>query len=144
VFCMDVAKLDRDVAYVAKCSWACCSCFRGMLQAFVQNILSISDVCYKRFLSGCCICFTYKLQEYVRNVSAILVLCCNKCFHVASCKCFIWILPMFHSHVEIVYFKCFIYFRRMLHSRVLCCKCLCFRGMFRESWGTPWVLGEGA
>jgi hypothetical protein len=105
VFRMDVTKLDRDVAYVAKCSWACCNCFRGMLQAFVQNVLSISDVCCKHFLCGCCICFTYKLEEYVRNVSVVLVLCCNKCFHVASvlsgcCLCFTHMLKLYIPNVS--------------------------------------------
>jgi hypothetical protein len=38
VFCMDVAKVDRDIAYFA-------SVLRGMLQAFVQNVSSVSDVC---------------------------------------------------------------------------------------------------
>jgi hypothetical protein len=67
----------------------CCKCFRGTLQVFVQIVSSVSDVdvCCKRFLSRCCICFTPMLQEYVWNVSVVSVLCCNKCFHVAICKC---------------------------------------------------------
>ena len=35
VFHMDVAKVDRDVAYGASVLEACCKCFRGILQAFV-------------------------------------------------------------------------------------------------------------
>jgi hypothetical protein len=35
-FHMDVVKVDRDVAYIASVSDACCKCFRGMLQVFVQ------------------------------------------------------------------------------------------------------------
>jgi hypothetical protein len=46
---MDVTKVDRDVAYVASVSEACWKCFRGMLEVFVQNILSVSKVCCKRF-----------------------------------------------------------------------------------------------
>jgi len=34
VFHMDVAKVDRDVAYVGSISEACCKCFGGMLHAF--------------------------------------------------------------------------------------------------------------
>ena len=71
---MDVAKVDRDVAYVASVSEACCKCFRGTLHAFVQNVPSISDVCCKRFLSGCCTCYTHMLPEYVQNVSVVSVL----------------------------------------------------------------------
>jgi hypothetical protein len=46
---MDVAKVDRDVTYVASVLEACYKCFRCMLQAFVQNISSVLDVCGKRF-----------------------------------------------------------------------------------------------
>jgi hypothetical protein len=42
VFHIDVAKLIGN-AYVVKC-------FKGMLQAFVQNISSVSDVCCKHFI----------------------------------------------------------------------------------------------
>jgi hypothetical protein len=66
VFYMDITKVDRDVASVSE---SCCKCFRGMLQEFVQNILS------EHFLSGCCTCFTHMLQAYIRNVSAVSVLC---------------------------------------------------------------------
>jgi hypothetical protein len=65
VFHMDVAKVDRDVAYVAKCS-------RGMLYAFDQNVSSILDVCCKCFLSVCCKCFTYVARV------------CLKCFSCFS------------------------------------------------------------
>ena len=77
MFRMDIAKVDRDVAYVASVSEACCKCFRDMLQAFVQNVSSILDVRCKHFLSGCFTCFTHMLQEYVRNVSHI---CCKSMF----------------------------------------------------------------
>jgi hypothetical protein len=49
------------------------------------------------------------------------VLCCNKCFHVASYKCFIWILHMFHIYVASVCSKYFICFRLMLYSSVSHC-----------------------
>ena len=49
VFYVDVAKINRDVAYVASILEACCKCFKGMLQAFVINISSVSDICCKRF-----------------------------------------------------------------------------------------------
>jgi len=40
---MDVAKVDRDVTYVTNILEACCKYFRDMLQAFVQNVSSVSD-----------------------------------------------------------------------------------------------------
>jgi hypothetical protein len=52
------------------------------------------------------------LQEYIQNVS---ILCCNKCFHVAICKCFFDVTCVSHTHVTIVCSKCFICFSRMLH-----------------------------
>jgi hypothetical protein len=57
----------------------CCKCFLCMLQAFVQNVSSVSHVCCKRFWFGCCTCFIYIFQEYVQNVLVVSVLCCNKC-----------------------------------------------------------------
>ena len=73
---------------------------------------------------------SHMLQEYVPMISTVLVLCCSKCFHVANCKRFIWMLHMFYTYVSSVYSKCFICFRRMLHSSVSS-----FRVVFRESWG---------
>ena len=114
VFHMDVAKIYRDVAHVAIVVHVCCKHLFQMLHLLFQTYVASG-------LFGCCICFTHMLQEYVRNVSAVLVLCCNKCFNVASCKYFIWMLHMFHTHVVSVCFKSLIYFRRMLHSSVSCC-----------------------
>jgi hypothetical protein len=61
VFRMDVAKLDWDVAYVAKV-------FVGMLQLFQRHVASVCSKWFiyfrcmlQTFLSECCICFTYKL-----------------------------------------------------------------------------------
>ena len=64
VFRMDVAKVDWDVASVSE---ACCECFRGMLQAFVQNDLSVSDIC--------CKCF------YL-DVAHVSHICCNSMFEM--------------------------------------------------------------
>jgi hypothetical protein len=55
---------------------------------FVQNVSSVLDVRLQAFGSGCCICFTHMLQQYVPNVLSVSVLCCNKYFHIASCKYF--------------------------------------------------------
>jgi hypothetical protein len=89
---------------------------RGILQAFIQNVSSVSKCLLQSFLSGCCICFTHILQWYVPNVSAILVLRCSKWFHIASCKsgcfvCFTHILQVYVLNVSST-------FRRMLHSNV--------------------------
>jgi hypothetical protein len=67
-FYTDVAKVDRDVAYVASISETCCKCFKYMLQAFVQNISFVSDVCCKGFLD----------VAYISHVYVVRV--CSKCF----------------------------------------------------------------
>ena len=69
MFHVDVAKVDRDVAYVTSVLEACCKCFKGMLQAFVQNVLSVSDVCFKRFDLD---------VAYVSHIYVVRV--CSKCF----------------------------------------------------------------
>ena len=61
-FHMDVAKVDRDVAYVASVSEACCKSLFKMFHLFQT----------KRFLSGCCICFTHMLQVFYLNVAYVL------------------------------------------------------------------------
>jgi hypothetical protein len=90
-----------------------------MLQAFVQNVSSVPDVCCKHFDLN----VTYVSHIYCNNC---LVLCCSKYFHVASCKCFIWMLHMYHTYVVSVNFRCFICFRRISQSSVSCCTCFMF------------------
>ena len=76
LFYIDVAKVDRGCC-------TCCKCFRGMLQAFVQNVSSVPDIRCKRFDLGVCICFTHVATcPYVLSVSDI------------CCKCSIWMLHM--------------------------------------------------
>jgi hypothetical protein len=88
--------------------------FRGMLQAFVQNVASVSDVCCSKciiwmlhmfhthvasVLSECCICFTHMLRVLYMDVAYVSQIC-----------------------VATICFKCFICVRRMLHLSVSCCK----------------------
>jgi hypothetical protein len=54
---MDVAKVDRG----------CCKCYRNMLQKFVQNVSSVSDIC--------CKCFDLDVA-YVSHI------CCNGMFQM--------------------------------------------------------------
>jgi hypothetical protein len=56
-----ISMLQKWIRGCCTC-YICCKCFRGMLQAFVQNISSISIHLLQSFLSRCCICFTYMLQ----------------------------------------------------------------------------------
>ena len=119
------------------------------LYTYVASVRSKCFICFFRSILqvcifGCCICFTHMLQEYVRNVSVVLVLCCNRCFHVASCNCFIWMLHMFQTHVASVCSKYFICFRHMLHSSVSCCKCFVFQRYVQRVMGAwPGRWGKG-
>jgi len=76
MFYVDVAKVDRDVAYIAMA-------IHSMLQASVPNVSAVSDVCCTCFIwvlhmfhtyvasvsSGCCIDFTYMLQVFHLDVA---------------------------------------------------------------------------
>jgi hypothetical protein len=50
-----------------------------MLQAFVQSVSSVLDVCYKRFDLDVAYVATY-VARYVPNVSVVSFLCCSKYF----------------------------------------------------------------
>ena len=132
VFHMHIVKVDLDVVYIAMIIHICCKCFIWMLHmlqwlyTYVVSLYSkyftwfrciLQQIFYlfqtfvcKHFWFDCCICFTHLLQEYVPNVSSVSVLCCSKCFLVASCKCFIWKLHMLQwlcTYIVSVCFKCF-------------------------------------
>jgi hypothetical protein len=98
VFHMDVAKVDRDVAYVAMLVHV-----YGMLQTFVSNISSVfSYACCKcvyldvayilqiccNVLSGCCVCFAIVFKCFYkcfRRMFQVFRLLSDVCF-----KCCIW------------------------------------------------------
>jgi hypothetical protein len=109
---MDVAKVDQGYCI-------CCKCFIGLFKTFHLFQMYVASVLIWRLHMF----HTYVLQQYFPNVSVVSVLCCIKCFHVASCKCFIRMLHMFHTYVSSVCSRYFINFIRMLHSSVLCCTC---------------------
>ena len=85
------------------------SVFRGMLQAFVQNISSVSYVCYSSVLFGCCICFTHMLQVFYLDVAYV---------SHTFCKCSISTLHMFHTYIIKVCFRCFRGMLQLLHMDV--------------------------
>jgi hypothetical protein len=146
VFRMDVAKLDRDVVYVASVSEACCNRSLKMFSSVFRRMLLA-------FLSGCCTCFTHMLQEYVRNVSAISVLYCKlQMFYLdvayVSHICCTYMSQMFHLLQTYVAFKCFMLY--VYVSNISSASDLCCIQVFRVSEvrleshrSTAWVLGEG-
>ena len=87
VFHMNVAKIDRDVVYVAMVVHVCYKLLFPTFHLFFRHIL---QVC----LSRCCICFTYMLQVFYR--------CC-----VCVYNGFQVFLDTFAS-VSDICFKCFI------------------------------------
>jgi hypothetical protein len=82
VFYVDVAKVDRDVVYVASASDACCKRLFKMFHLFFRCMF-----CKRFYLDVAYV--LHILQEYVPMISIVSILCCIKCFYVASCKCFI-------------------------------------------------------
>jgi hypothetical protein len=64
VFHIDVAKVDQDVAYVAKC-------FRDMLQVFQGDVASICSkyfICFRRMLKVFFILMLHMFHAYVARV----------------------------------------------------------------------------
>jgi hypothetical protein len=65
VFHMDVAKVDRDVAYVVVIIHVCCKRLFQIFHLFFRRML---QAC----LIGCCICFTHILQLFYLDVAYVL------------------------------------------------------------------------
>jgi hypothetical protein len=74
VFCMDVVKVDRNIAYyVAMTIHVCC---KRMFQMFhLVFFLRMLQVC----LFGCCKCFIHMLQVFYLDIAYVLQWIC-KCF----------------------------------------------------------------
>jgi hypothetical protein len=72
---MNVANVDRDVAYVASVLDECCKCLFKMFHLFQTYVCKRFDLDVDMF------------HTYVARVPNVLVLCYSKYFHVASCKC---------------------------------------------------------
>jgi hypothetical protein len=101
VFHMDVAKVDRDVAYVAMVVYVYYKLLFSMFHLF-------SDVCCKCVLSRCCICFTHMLASVLQDVAYVsaMVLSVFRCF----CKCFRFMFQVFHlpsKYIASVASECF-------------------------------------
>jgi hypothetical protein len=107
-----------DVAYVASVSEACCKRLLKMFQVFLFDVAYVSHM----------------LQEYAPMISAVSVLYCSKRFHVASVlsRCYICFTHMFQVYILNVSSASDVYYIQVFS----CYKCLYFRGIFRESWGT--------
>jgi hypothetical protein len=80
------AFVDLNVAYVLHMS--CKSMFEmfQLFQSYVA--ISVFMLQVASVLSGCCICFTHMLQVYVPNISSASDVCCIQVFHVVSVSCF--------------------------------------------------------
>jgi hypothetical protein len=74
VFHIDVAKVDRDVSYVAMVVHVCCKC---LFQMFYLLFKCMLQVC----LYVCCICFTHTLQVFYLGVAYVFQWS-FKCFQV--------------------------------------------------------------
>ena len=150
MFHIYVAKVDRDVAYVAMvvhvcckllfpifhlfcrrilqlCLFGCCICFTHMFQVFLmfqRYVAIVSDECCKS-RSECCICCngcTRILQKFVPNVSSVFLdVLLQVCFF-GCCICFTHILQVFYLDIAYVCNGFQVFFM---------CFCKCFRGMFQ-------------
>jgi hypothetical protein len=91
VFCMSVAKVDRDLANVARVVHVCCKYMFLMFHLFFRCTL---QVCLSRY----CICFTYTLQVFYLDIAYV--------YNVF--KCFIRMFQVFHLSSDVCY-KCCIW-----------------------------------
>ena len=107
VFYLDVAKVNRHVAYVAMAIHVCFKCMFQMFHLFFQRSLQVFhlDVAYVSHV--CCKCFNFYLdvayvcngfQEFQVFVSVLDAYC--KCFN-----CFIHMLQVFRPNVLKVYWN---------------------------------------
>jgi hypothetical protein len=103
VFHMDVAKVDRDVAYVAMVVDVCCKLLLLMFHLFSRHMLQMC-------LFGCCIYLTRMLQVFYLDVVYVL----QWLF-----MCFWVFLHVFKTHVS-----------NISSSSDVCCKCC--MGMFQK------------
>jgi hypothetical protein len=125
---MDVAKVDRDVAYVASVSEACCKRLFKMFHLF-------SDVCCKRFyLDVAYVSHTYVVRVWFKMFQLFQSYVAISVFML---QVVIWILHMFHIYVASICSKYFIHFRRTLHPSVSCFPGKSHGGMARgvRGWG---------
>jgi hypothetical protein len=119
----------------------CCKCFRGMLQAFIQSVSSVSNVRCKRFDLDV-VYVSHMLQEYVPNVSVVSFLCCSKYFMLqvflsGCCICFTHMLQVYVPNVSYASDLCC--FQKFHVASVSCCKYF----MLLVSWGTGQVPEKG-
>jgi hypothetical protein len=92
---MDVAKVDRDVLYVAMVVHVCCKSLFQMFHLFFKRML---QVC----LSRCCICFTHMLQVFYLDVAYVFQWL-FKCFHV-----FLQVFQTQASNVSFIFRRLFV------------------------------------
>jgi hypothetical protein len=128
---MDVAKVDQDVAHIAYF----CKCFQWYVASVLKK--NVSSV-FKRMLQ----------QLFYLDIAYVLYICC---------KCFIWMLHMFHTHMLQVFYLDISYVShiccnnmfQMLHlcSTYVASKCFMLhvfhRGMVSDGLMTK-VPGDGA
>jgi len=77
VFHMDIVKIARDVAHVAMVVYIRC---KRPFKCFICFFRLMFQVC----LFGCCICFTHMLQVYVLNISSASDVCCIQVVRVTT------------------------------------------------------------
>jgi hypothetical protein len=107
----------------------CCKYFRGILQAFVQNVYLFQtyvasifylNIAYVSFFIRCCICShiccksMFEMFQLFQSYVAISVFILQDASVLSGCYICV------HIHVASVYSKCFICFKCMLHPSVSC------------------------
>jgi hypothetical protein len=110
VFHADVAKVDRDVAYIAMIIHVCCKCLFLMFHLFFRRMLQV-------YLSGYCIC----LQLFFKCFYVCFACALGACFECFSS--FVHMLQLFYFDVsKLVEVVCMLQFEPL--ATAACCSCL--------------------
>ena len=96
MFHMDVAKVDRNVAYAAKCA------------------ASVSDACFKHLFKVFHLFQTY-VEGFLSGFAYVSHICCKSMFQM---------FQLFHSYVAISVFMLQVFYLDVAYVSHICCKCM--------------------
>jgi hypothetical protein len=113
------------------------SVFRGMLQLLHMDVIKVDrDVAHAAYVCKCFQCYVASVLK--KMFSGI---CCDKCFYLdvayvshTCCKCFVWMLHMFHTHVASVlsrYCICFTHMLQVFYLDVVYVSHICCNSIFQ-------------
>ena len=106
VFHMDIAKVDRDVAYVASVSEACCKCLFKMFYLF-QTYVASAFYLHVAHVSHLCCKSTFEMFQLFQSYVAISVFMLQFASVLSGCCiCFTQMLQLYVLNVSSASVEC--------------------------------------